>query len=168
MNTPTYIAITPTSLAWMSKDSSSFMPLPVTDVQDYPRKKTIISRVRTLDLLGMLAPLPTENVAHAIIERPDTYLPQSRYVTTLRQLEAVITVLELLTIPYEFVDAKEWQHTMLPSGLKAGAPTRRASMDIGKRLFPQHIDTINSIGHADALLLAEFYRHASNINLREV
>lgn len=163
-----FVGITPDSAAWFTPESSDFRPLPVTDVQDFYRCKSIISRVRSMDLLGLLAPLPVEYATRAIIERPASSMPFSRHVGTVRRLEAVLVVLELLTIPYEFVDAKEWQRTVLPSGLKAGAPTRRASMDIGKRLFPQHSETINSIGHADALLLAEFYRHASNMGLKEI
>lgn len=163
-----FIGITQDSVAWVTPESSGFRTLPVIDTQDFYRRKSIISRVRSMDLLGILAPLPAEYVTRAIIERPASSMPFSRHVGTVRRLEAVLVVLELLTIPYEFVDKAGWERTMLPRGLKPGAPTRLASMDIGKRLFPQHTDTINSIGHADALLLAEFYRHACNLGLKEV
>lgn len=163
-----FIGITPDTVAWVSPESSGFRPLPVIDVQDFYRRKSIISRVRSMDFLGLLAPLPAEYATRAIIERPSSSMPFSRHVETVRRLEAVLVVLELLTISYEFIDKSEWERTMLPRGLKPGAPTRRASLDIGKRLFPNHAEAIESIGHADALLLAEFYRHANNMGLKEI
>ena len=56
----------------------------------------------------------------------------------------------------EYVDSKKWQKALLPIGIKGSEELKKASLEVGKKLFP----TINFKGFkdADALLIAEFYR----------
>jgi hypothetical protein len=67
-------------------------------------------------------------------------------------LEATEIVLEELQIPYQFIDSKEWQKVLLPSGLK-GDQLKKAALDVAKRLFPKQ-----EIVNADSLLIAEYCR----------
>jgi hypothetical protein len=73
-------------------------------------------------------------------------------VSALRCLEATQILLEALQIPYQFIDSKEWQKALLPSGLvkdqlKTGAD------QVAKRLYPKA-----TIINSDALLIAHYCR----------
>ena len=70
-------------------------------------------------------------------------------------LEATIIVLELLKIPFEYIDSKAWQRELLPKGLRK-EELKKASLDVGRRLFPQ-IDW-TKFKDADGLLIAEWGR----------
>lgn len=74
--------------------------------------------------------------------------------SALRACEATLIVIESLKIPYQWIDSKEWQKALLPSGLK-GPQLKKASKEIGLRLFPniqlKHEDY-------DGLLIAEYAR----------
>ena len=61
-------------------------------------------------------------------------------------------VLEALQIPYAFIDSKEWQKALLPSGLEK-LELKRAADDVAKRLFPS-LRIVNS----DSVLIAEYCR----------
>ena len=64
-------------------------------------------------------------------------------------------VIEQLRLPYRYIDSKEWQKELLPSGL-AKLELKIASLQIGQRLFPN----VNFKGFpdADGLLIAEWAR----------
>ena len=64
-------------------------------------------------------------------------------------------MLEKLGIPYQFIDSREWQSVMLPKGTKGSDLLKKASYDIGKRLFPGLVEKQKD---ADSLLIAEFVR----------
>jgi hypothetical protein len=72
----------------------------------------------------------------------------------VRALEATLIALEEMEWPYSYIDSKEWQKVMLPSGLKGSDLLKKASLDVGKRLFP----TLNIKKDADGLLIAEYMR----------
>jgi hypothetical protein len=73
-------------------------------------------------------------------------------VSAIRCLEATEIILEELQIPYQFIDSKEWQKVLLPSGLK-GDQLKKAADDVAKRLFPKQ-----TIVNSDSLLIAEYCR----------
>jgi hypothetical protein len=76
--------------------------------------------------------------------------------SALRALEATIIVLEELRLPFQYIDSKEWQKEMLPKGIKGSSELKKASLDIGNRLFPQFKDVKH--GDRDGLLMAEYCR----------
>ena len=78
-------------------------------------------------------------------------------VSAIRALEATLIIVELLEIPYIYVDSKEWQRELLPKGCKGDA-LKTASKDIGCRLFPQHKELIIKHKDADGILMAEYCR----------
>lgn len=136
---------------------SAFCPILTTFGQDYTKTKKNMSRIDFEWLLSYLRGAKDSNPT-ATLERP--MVNPGRFVATtsaMRALEATLIALELNGMPYQFIDSKEWQKVMLPSGLEKGE-TKKASIDIGCRLFPQHAERIRKHGDADGLLIAEWAR----------
>ena len=137
-----------------------FDKIPVKVEQSYTKAKQNISRIVAPELQFILE----ENVSnplncYCLIERP--MINPTRWkasMSGIRALEATLTVLELLGIPYGYIDSREWQKALLPSGLEK-EELKKASLDIGTRLFPnvklKHPDR-------DGLLICE---HARRKNL---
>lgn len=75
-------------------------------------------------------------------------------LSAIRALEATLIFLEQNHWPYEYIDSKEWQKVLLPSGLKGSDELKKASLDIGKRMFP----SLKIKKDADGLMIAEFLR----------
>jgi hypothetical protein len=83
-------------------------------------------------------------------------------LSAIRALEATLIALEQAQWPYEYIDSKEWQKELLPKGLKGSDELKNASLDIGKRLFPE----LNIKKDADGLLIAEYLRRKQNMKLK--
>lgn len=129
-----------------------FITTPVKKELNYTKAKAYITRIDALELIKILS-IADPLTSKVIIERP--MVNPGRFVATIsaiRALEATQTVLEQLGLSYSFIDSKEWQKAMLPSGLK-GDELKAASLDIGKRTFPfissKHKDM-------DGLLMAQY------------
>jgi hypothetical protein len=75
-------------------------------------------------------------------------------LSAIRALEATLIALEESKLPYEYIDSKEWQKHLLPKGLKGSDELKKASLDIGKRLFP----SLELKKDADGVLIAEYLR----------
>ena len=127
---------------------------PVKKHLNYTKKKAFVNRV---DPTAMKAILKIADASDGLcdsfcmIERP--MVNPTRFTATIsaiRCLEATETLLELLQIPYQFIDSKEWQKILLPSGLK-GDELKVASESVALRLFPK-VKVLNS----DCLLIAEY------------
>lgn len=120
---------------------------PIKKCLNYTKKKAFISRVDGIKLKQLLEQAGSNT--YCMIERP--MVNPTRFTATLsalRCLEATETILEQLQIPYEFLDSKEWQKKLLPSGLK-GDELKLAANSVAHRLFPkEHI--VNS----DCILIA--------------
>ena len=80
--------------------------------------------------------------------------------SALRAMEATLIVLEMFKLPLQYVDSKQWQKALLPSGIKGPAELKKASMDIGCRMFPHLSEIIKKQGDADGLLIAEWARRS--------
>lgn len=156
------------SLGFVGGDQKPQMSgTPVTLQQDYIKKKKNINRV---DCTLFTTVLKTGGgIYHgvtsgftvplkAVIERP-LVNPQMFKATmsAVRCLEAQLIILESYAIPYMFIDSKEWQRELLPSGCR-GPALKKASMDIGIRLFPDLKTLILKQKDADGLLIAEYAR----------
>lgn len=123
---------------------------PVIKHLNYTKKKAFINRVNFKELSNLLSPALNP---FCMIER--SMINPMRWVASvsaIRCLEATEIVLEELQIPYQFIDSKEWQKVLLPSGLK-GDQLKKAADDVAKRLFPKQ-----KIVNADSLLIAEYCR----------
>jgi hypothetical protein len=129
---------------------------PTKKEQSYTKKKQQITRVDWLRFFGLL-PSDPQGV-RVFIERPYTNLRGLKAtVSGMRCLEATLIAIEQAGLSYEYVDSRQWQKEMLPSGLK-GPELKAASLDVGIRLFPQLREEIIKQKDADALLIAEWAR----------
>lgn len=141
-----------------------FSLTPVKNEQSYTKQKQTITRLDGPELIHQLCEYTAaDDRVLVVIERP--MVNPKRFKATasaLRCLEATLVVLESLSIPYEYIDSKEWQKVMLPKGIKGTSELKKASLDMGKRLFPDFSEEIEGHGDADGLLIAEW---AKRINL---
>lgn len=133
-----------------------FIHTPTFSCLSYTKKAQNITRIDTGALLALLEP---EDAPIVLLERP--MVNPGRFKATmsaLRALEATLIVLEKLKLPFRYVDSKEWQKELLPSGIKGAENLKRASVDVGCRLFPYFHDAIHKHKDADGLLIAEWAR----------
>lgn len=144
---------------------TQFIETPIIKEQSYTKAKKIISRIDHLSLKQWFINIMGEGIAPcdiiAVIERP--MINPTRFaasVSAARSLEATLCVIEDLGIPHQYADSREWQKVMLPSGLQGAPELKKASMDIGLRLFPEQEAVIRKHKDADALLIAEWARRA--------
>ena len=120
---------------------------PVKRCLNYTKKKAFINRVVINELRETLKKAG-ENT-YCMIERP--MVNPGRFAATIsamRCMEATEIVLEELLIPYQWIDSKEWQKELLPSGLK-GDELKVAALQVATRLYPR-LKVVN----ADCLLIA--------------
>ncbi len=140
-----------------------FGPIPSKKEQSYTKKQQGITRVDHIKLYDVLSNevfqpgTTTRNDVFVIIERPFTGSAKhfKAIVSGMRALESVLTVVERLGLPYQYIDSREWQKSLLPEGIKGTPELKAASLQIGTRLFPKveskHKDR-------DGLLIAEYAR----------
>jgi len=133
-----------------------YFPMPVKKELNYTKQKQFLHRVDVEKLFGWMKALKETNSegCFCLVERP--MINPQRWkpsMSAIRCLEATLIVLELLKIPFQYIDSKQWQKELLPKGLKKDE-LKKASLDIGKRLFPQ-IDW-TKFKDADGLLIAEW------------
>lgn len=151
------------TLACVGECGTHFIETPILKEQSYTKAKKIISRIDHVKLkqwiVGIMGDKFSPQDVIAVLERP--LVNPGRFVATIsavRALEATLCVIEDLGIPHMYVDSRDWQRKMLPSGIQGAPELKKASMDIGLRLFPGHADVIKKHKDADALLIAEHAR----------
>lgn len=129
-------------------------PMPVRKELSYTKAKKYISRIDVEKLRKILN--QTVSPCMALIERPMTNpVRMLAMFSGMRALEATLIVLEEYKIPFQYVDSKEWQKVMLPSGLK-GDELKKASVEVARRLWPSL--ALPKGRDADSLLMAEWAR----------
>jgi len=145
-----------------AKMQSQFIKVPTFKEQNYTKKKQNITRIDVGKLYDWFCGSFDEDRDKVFIalERPFTNI---KYVNTMlisaRALEATLNVLAMLSLQrYEYVDSSWWQKVLLPKGVKGSDQLKKASLDIGLRLFPQHAALIKKHKDADGLLIAERLR----------
>lgn len=144
------------SIGIIGKDFTEFHKMPTKKEQSYTKAKNIITRV---DYDGLLRLLPMWGKITVLLERP--MVNPGRFRATLsavRSLEATLIAIEASCLGYQYIDSKQWQKVMLPHGTKGTPALKKASVDVGCRLFPEHKDAIIKHKDADGLLIAEYYR----------
>ena len=137
-----------------------FQKSPVFSVQDYTKTKSNITRIDVNKMKELLLVFISKSIPDnmiAVLERPFKN-PKffSSTVSAMRCFEATIICLEFYNIPYMFMDSKEWQKELLPKGTMGSDVLKKASLDIGNRLFPQFQDVKHP--DRDSLLMAEYVR----------
>ena len=140
-------------------DTSIFVETPTTYMLNYQKSK--VRHINRVDVPALKKLLEQYNplTTRVIIERPmiNNFRFQAS-ISAARSLEATLIVLESLRFGYEYVDSGHWQKVLLPAGVKGAPNLKKASKEIGLRMFPMHEETIKKHGDADALLIAEWAR----------
>ena len=129
---------------------------PIKKEQDYTKSKKIVSRLDYSKFMEIFNDYDKNNIV-LLIERP--LINPSRFTATtsaVRCHEAELIMLEVMCISFMFIDSKEWQRELLPKGIKGSDEQKKASFDIGNRLFPQFSDFKHK--DRDGLLIAEYAR----------
>jgi len=159
----TYIGIdngTTGSIGIIHSDRSyEFFQTPSRIEQDYTKKKQNVGRVNIQEFCNLitLSAKGQEKVI-VLIERPFVNPGGFRSsLAAVRCMEAEFVVFELLGIPYIMVDSKSWQKELLPQPCSK-EQLKKASRDIGLRLFPGVEDMIKKQKDADGILIAEWGR----------
>jgi hypothetical protein len=143
------------SIGIIHEEGSQFFHTPTKKELSYTKAKKWIERIDWIELKRILA--QGDKVKMVGLERP--LVDSTKFAATqsaMRSLEATLIILESLKLPYEYLDSKEWQKAMLPDGVKGTPELKKASLDIGKRLFPEHADEYKK--DADGILIAEYVR----------
>lgn len=150
------------SIGIIEKDGSvQYYSIPTKTEQSYTKTKQNITRLDVEEFKAIIGFYFFSDIKDikVFIERP--MVNPGRFKATLsamRCLEAVLICIEDFQYSYQYIDSKEWQKAMLPSGLKGGKQLKKASLDIGCRLFPQCKEEIIKQKDADGLLIAEYAR----------
>lgn len=136
--------------------------IPVKKELSFTKKKQFISRLDGRKLIKLFqSHIPEGSSVHVRIERPmmQTREKIKAMISGLRCLEAVLIIVEdVMNYPYGYIDSREWQRALLPSGLQ-GPELKHASLQIGNRLFPQFRDFKHP--DRDGLLIAEYARRTN-------
>ena len=145
------------SIGIITEDGESkWVPTPTKSELSYTKAKQNITRIEGNLLYDLFESYKGENVS-VLIERPmvnPMYFKST--LSAMRALEATLIVIERCGFSYSYIDSKEWQKGLLPTGLKGSEQLKPASLQIGKRLFP-NIDFKKFID-ADGMLIAEWAR----------
>lgn len=139
--------------------TSYYCPTPSFQQLSYTKTKQWISRLDHIAFRQLIqSQVSDKNLpVYVIFERPMVNPMRFKAsMSAMRCLEAELVVIESLGLAPEYADSKAWQRVMLPAGLVKDE-LKKASRDIGKRLFPQH----KIVGDADALLMAEWARRSN-------
>lgn len=141
--------------------SAGMVKTPIKSEQSYTKAKKNISRIAYRCFREQIAELAAPfqlNEILVIVERPMiNSLRFQASISAARSLEATLIAIESLGIPRMYVDSRQWQKVFLPKECK-GKELKKASKDIGCRLFPDASEIIIKHGDADALLIAEWAR----------
>ena len=155
------------SIGAVNKDGSRtwFYETPVFKGQDFTKEKQNLNRLEVQEFEGIIKEIThfgriPQPQSRFFIERP--MINPTRFRATLsavRCLEATLIALTLIgNFRYEFVDSKQFQNLLLPKGTKGAAALKKASKEVGLRLFPEHAELIERHKDADGILIAEAAR----------
>ena len=148
----------------LGEHNNVFVETPIIKEQSYTKKKDIISRVDIKRLYEILAEAMNvegfqSSDCMVVMERP--LINPEMFKTSMnasRTLEAELCVVEMLSMPHIYIDSRQWQKELLPQGIKGSAELKKASKDIGIRMFPAHAELIARHKDADGILIAYWAR----------
>jgi len=129
---------------------------PIIKEQDYTKAKKIISRLDYSQFMKLFDGYDKTDIV-VLQERP--LINPTRFLATIsaaRCHEAELIMLEVMGLKHIFIDSKEWQRELLPKGIKGAEEQKKASLDIGNRLFPQFATFKHK--DRDGILIAEYAR----------
>ena len=124
-------------------------------MQDYTSTKKQISRLDVEQYFSILSKYSDSSIYQTkiIFETPMCNPKMFRATeSALRCFEAMWITVEILKLSHEFIISKIWQKELLPTGVKGADELKKASFDIGNRLFPEFVDFKHT--DRDGLLIA--------------
>lgn len=140
---------------------TEFMLTPVISQLSY--QKTKVKHMNRIDfpkLFGIMKEHKEWSDRMVIgIERP--MINSTRFDASLSaraSLEAMLIMFDMLEVPFTYIDSKSWQKMLLPPNLKGSPEQKKASMDVGCRLFPEHKELIIKHKDADGLLIGLYMK----------
>lgn len=133
-----------------------FTVIPTKVEQNYTKTKQDVHRLDVRAFANILSQFDARDIT-ILMERPmiNPGLFKSS-ISAARCFEAELAIIELLQLKHMYVDSKDWQKVLLPKGTKGSDELKKASLDIGNRLFPQFAD--NKHKDRDGILIAEYGR----------
>lgn len=137
--------------------SSYFIKTPSKKEQDYTKKKNNISRFDVKLFLDFISSFDLSNCM-VVFEKPFTGKFAKTNMLAARFFEAQLITIEHLNLPWQVIPSSDWQKSLLPVGIKGSPEQKKASLDIGCRLFPNLSPAIKEHGDADGILIAEWAR----------
>lgn len=144
-----------TGIAVVGREGSViFEKLPVKKEQSYTKEKHMITRIDVPKLRKLLLSwaLPKERTL-VLLEKPMINATRFRpSISAARALEAVLIVMEEFDFSIRYVSSREWQEVMLPKGIVGHEELKKASYEVGQKLFPN----IKFKKDADSLLMAQW------------
>jgi hypothetical protein len=145
------------SIGIIGNEEPQMFKTPIIVQQSYTKRKQNISRLDVNYFKKIMLECFHYSTL-AILERPMVNPVRFKAsMSAMRCLESQLTILEALDIPYMYIDSKEWQKVLLPQGCQK-EKLKKASLDIGLRLFPALSETIIEQRDADSILIAEWAR----------
>jgi len=149
------------------KGCGEMFKTPVIKQQDYTKKIQNVSRLDVHAVLKILrscieAEETKSSNIKVIIERPFTNnnrIYAKAEHSAMRCFEAFLIIFDMLCLPYQIIDSRDWQKIML--GGRKGDDTKKLSMDKGLQLFPTQKEIIMRHKDADSLLMAEWARRVN-------
>jgi hypothetical protein len=147
------------SFAWVNENcsESGVMTTPTFVEQDFQKDKKNVTRVNVRELIAWFHSIP-DTTTRIILERPFVNpMMFNATLSAIRAWEATLIALQGFNFPRQVIDSKRWQKEMLPARCN-GKELKVASVQVGCRLFPNHVDWIRDQGDADSLLIAEYSR----------
>ena len=140
---------------------ATYIKTPVIKTLNYTKKVQWVNRVDVEALKRFL--VPYKNECKCMMERPMINPTMFRAtVSASRAYEATLIVLDELKISFEYIDSKEWQRAMLPEGIKGSPNLKKASLVVGRRLFPN----LTFKDDADGILISEYTRRINGFGTR--
>ena len=136
--------------------SPTFVKTPTKKEQNYTKAKNNITRLDWKGFSELISAYCDSDVT-VVMERPLVNPTRFKATTVaLRCFEAQLVLVESLGYRIIYVDSKDWQKEMLPKGTQGSEELKKASLDIGARLFPMFADVKHP--DRDGLLMAEYAR----------
>lgn len=141
-------------------DKLDFFKTPTKSVLKYTKKKANVTRIDIPIFRDKLMTIINGYKINEImvgLERP--MVNPTRFnasASALRAWEATLILMEELGLPYIYIDSKEWQKALIPIGVKGSTELKKASKQVGNRMFPSFKDIKH--GDRDGILIAEYLR----------
>lgn len=139
----------------LGPDVTTFVTTPVyAEMAPLKTKVRMLNHIDTDALKALLAPYVKRGMV--LLERPYTGTHLMSSISGGRADEATRIVLRQLGIAYDYVDSKQWQRPLLPTGTRGTPNLKAASKALATRLYPEFTDIIKKHGDADGLLIAKW------------